>query len=435
MTADLARLVDDLLGSPAVVYGSLPPHGRDLDLVLDDTAAARLRDRLLHLGFDDVGGQLLRIGGCGSVDAIDLSPIGRWGVEPDAARRLVADAVPLDGYRWLRRPDPASTVLLLARRVARTGRLDERRRTRLHGALAEDPAAWERAAAAAPEWSAERSLTILRALHARRPAPTPTRVRAVADELRARGRSGPRAAVTAVRMLLQRPPRGVVIAFSGLEGAGKSTQVESLRSILAALGWEVVTSWRRLSDDRSLERLGRFARNVVRRVRGREWQTRAPTSVARHETPAATVDATRTVEAVRAAWATVVAASHGLAQRRTLRPHLRVGRIVVCDRYTLDAFVHLRFRYGTERRFVLARTLLRTLAPPPVAVFLLDVPARTSWERRRDHYRLDQLADQRRLYADEHARWGVVRLDGTAPAAELCETIAVHVVAALGRRS
>jgi thymidylate kinase len=126
-----------------------------------------------------------------------------------------------------------------------------------------------------------------------------------------------------------------------------------------------------------------------------------------------------------------VAVANGITQRRETRSHLRKGRVVICDRYSLDSAVHLRYRYGEHRRFRLQAALVRVLSPRPVRAFLLDVPAETGLARKAEQYDLGQLARQVRLYREEHEQLGVRRLDGERPREELCAEIAREVWLAL----
>ena len=122
-----------------------------------------------------------------------------------------------------------------------------------------------------------------------------------------------------------------------------------------------------------------------------------------------------------------VAIAHGLAQRRETRRALRNVDVVICDRYTLDAAVHLRFRYGESRNYAFQIRLLDLLSPRPTAAYLVDVPAATAHARKPEQYSLAELERQARLYSEERLRLGVDRLDGELPREELCQTVAEHV--------
>jgi thymidylate kinase len=126
-------------------------------------------------------------------------------------------------------------------------------------------------------------------------------------------------------------------------------------------------------------------------------------------------------------WVSIVALAHASAQRRSARPHLRRGRVVICDRYSLDSAAHLRYRYGPARRFRFQTTLVNRLSPLPLRAFFLDVPPETAYARKAEQYDLHALTAQARLYREEHRRLGVKRLDGERPREDLCAEIIEEV--------
>jgi thymidylate kinase len=126
-------------------------------------------------------------------------------------------------------------------------------------------------------------------------------------------------------------------------------------------------------------------------------------------------------------WATAVAVANATSQRRMTRYHLRKGRTVVCDRYTLDSRVHLRYRYGAERGFGVQARLIEAVSPKPIRSYLVEVPPEVAYERKAEQYDLQQLTAQARLYREESDRLAVNRLDGTRPKDELCREIAEEV--------
>jgi thymidylate kinase len=236
---------------------------------------------------------------------------------------------------------------------------------------------------------------------------------------------------------------GFLVAFSGLDGAGKSSQAEALKSALEQLGYETKLEWTRLEWTTLWEgagALGKIAWPVTRaialveRMRGRgrsaaaepperDWYTDTV------ETPAARFR--QRVGWVNDAWVTVVAAMHARAQRRKTAPHIRAGRAVICDRYTLDAAAMLRFRYGDDRRFRRAIRVLQRLSPEPLRAYHVDVPAAVARARKAEQYSLEDLERQARLYREERDALGVRALDGERPREDLCTEVALDVWRAL----
>jgi thymidylate kinase len=98
----------------------------------------------------------------------------------------------------------------------------------------------------------------------------------------------------------------------------------------------------------------------------------------------------------------------------------------------LDSTVHLRYRYGEARRFNAQRALISLVSPRPLCTIFLDIPAETAFARKQDHYGLEQLQRQARLYHEEYARSRAHRLDGEREPADLCAEVARIVTTELG---
>jgi thymidylate kinase len=130
-------------------------------------------------------------------------------------------------------------------------------------------------------------------------------------------------------------------------------------------------------------------------------------------------------------WATVVAIANGAAHRRHTARHVRRGRVVICDRYTLDSVVQLRYLYGHARRYPLQRAVIRALSPAPLRSYLLDVGPDTALARKPEQYSVEQLDRQVGLYRAEGAALGACRVDGESPPERICTEIAQDVWRAL----
>jgi thymidylate kinase len=264
---------------------------------------------------------------------------------------------------------------------------------------------------------------------------------ALAEAVYATGRTRFRARVRA-RIAVSRRHRtnGRLVSFSGLDGAGKSSQAEALQQTLERLGFDVAVQWTRLEwttlwENRWLGVLGWPARAtlaLLSRLRRTAGASAARAGeAARPLEPSALRERSALISHV---WVAIVALAHAAAQRRETRGHLRAGKIVICDRYTLDTAVHLRFRYGERRNYRFQTGLVDRLSPRPIATYLLDVPATTAHARKAEQYSLKDLERQAILYGEEWSRLRVRRLDGELPRAQLCAEIATEVWRALRGR-
>jgi thymidylate kinase len=409
------ELIDRALAGPALVSGSLPPAGRDLDLLVRPTEEAAIVRALSDARFLRRDAQWVRFARC-TVEIVEIIPAAAWRLPAHELDALFADARPLDGVAQLVRPAPHHAILILARRVASENLvLDARRRERLARALEEDRDAWHRARERAPAWGAVSALERLASNQRPRAA-------------RSRGAALARLARRHVPRL--RRPSGAVIALSGLDGAGKSTQALALRDTFERLAYDTTIAWTRIAWDDSLWRLALPAKTALTaalRLIAPAPAARAPTADAAAGLPDDPVKRVRESSALLTeTWTLVIAFVNAISQRRLTRGPVRRGTIVICDRYTLDSIVALRFDYGRTRRFRAQRAVIAALSPTPRRAFLLDVRPETAYARKGEGG-VDWLAGHRALYQEEYEELGVRLLDGERATEELCAEIARDV--------
>jgi thymidylate kinase len=404
---DVAKLVDAAVEAPVLVFGSLPPEGRDLDLVVRPAEAQALEARLAAEGFVRRGDEWARFADC-SAESVDLAKDFR--LPESELDALFAEARRLEGYERIVRPAPQHDLLILSRRLVWSGTIDDKRRARIDRALGEDPDAWERASRRAGAWNATRELRLLEeAYRTREPMPR-----------------GGRAQAIGWKAVTPHPQRGFVVALSGIDGSGKSSQATALRDTLERLGYDAVVAWTPLASNAWLDALAQPVKRVLGRFRS--FQPAEPDDEVERGAPPNPGSLLRErSRAVTYSWATLVSVANASSQLRSAASHLTRGRVVIFDRYVLDSAVRLRFLYGEERGFRLQKRLVQTSSPTPVASFFLDVPAEVSLARKSDKWTLEELQAQERLYREEYPRLGVTRLDGQRPREELCAQIAEGV--------
>jgi len=378
--------VDRKLEHRALVIGSLPPEGRDLDLLLAPAEERALESILDALGFARrlvpafrgyPNGFTIwaRFGDC-DADVVDAIPLDNLELPAAEAERLLAEARPIPGLARLVRPAPHHVLLILAHNfldVADARRpLSDGRRRRVAQALAEDPHASERARSLAPIWGRRERLARLEAAFA------------LGDKASADDRPpGPRGSRVGSRLHSLRVYRrawrhGHVVAFSGSDSQRRNAQAEGLARALRALDIPV---------------------GVVRPADGR--------SGAAARAPRRRLGAAAPVAHLRAATAALAQAA---ANRRAVMTRLQSGEVVICDGYALDAAVQLRARYGERRRFAFQTTLMKALSPPTRRAYLIDT-----------------RGPGVELYSEQRAALGARTLDGTRRTDELCAEIALDV--------
>jgi thymidylate kinase len=343
-------------------------------------------------------------------DVVELLGQPEWRLPEHEVERLLADAVPLDGHVRLCVPAPADRLLILARKLPRTpGFLEPKHRERIRESLSEDSAAFARARERAPAWHLARKLRRLEARYARGP----------------RTRRPP--------SYLRRPCRGAIIAFSGLDGAGKSTQAQALSASLAALGYESEVIWAPIGQNASLRRFASAVKHAVSHlpvgplagVRGEAVEAHL---LSRSEPGTPAFGPFRQLAA--GVWSTVTTLASALVLRRAAHGTRTRGRIAIYDRYVLDTVVDLRFRYALEARLRFQEALIRALTPSPRRAYLLDVSPEVA-HRRKPDWNLEQTRLRAGLYRREHAALGVRLVDAGRPVDDLAREILQDVLESL----
>ena len=433
--ASLLAELDDCVRQPVLVFGSLPPEGRDLDVVARPPERRALERRLELLGFESKGFQWARFRN-GETDVVDVVPVETWRLPANEVEALLETGTPLPGMRWLARPAPLYALLILARKLvrARTRKLDGKARARIDSLVREDPDVWMTAAERATAWGAEAALSCLR--HAYSEQTTISRVahaRAIAELARAAtGRAPMRARLRPWTSLLPRPRRGALVTLSGLDGAGKSSQAAALQRALDTLGYRPVREWAPLGGTPSAMALVAVGRPLLRQAIGATASDPRP-RLGIGRTNGDAPNPARRSNAVRALWVTILVALNAAAHLRAKMRHAGRGRTMIFDRYVLDSAVQLRHNYGDTRVVRVCIRLLKAMSPKATRAYLLDVSPDAALERKQDLWSSSQLRDRARLYRNWHERFEVVRLDGERPPEALAEEIARDVWRNLGK--
>ena len=406
----LQALAAALDGRGAVgVLGEPAATAVDVTLVVPDGAHADAAAVLRAADFAaaDLTWARFRAGG---VAAVRLVPVRRLALPTTAVDALFGRAT---GDGALRSASPEHALLFAGQRLLEGGGSDVLREA-LDRERAAAPDAWLESLRLAAAWGLPRAMAHLERLDWGQSVTESDR-RDAMRELRRAGRTG----------ALRRPVAGVV-GLSGLDGSGKSTQARALRDALAAAGVPAVVEWTRLAAQPALDRIAAPVKAILRRGRG------APPATPDRAGPVA--PGVRGGGAgrrgpIRAVWPVVVSGVDAAAKRSSTALHVRQDRVVVRDRYTLDSAVQLEDAYGGSAA---GGFLLRTLAPEPVAAFLLDLPGAVAHARKPEQFTAEELEAQAERYRRAARRLAVTVLDGTRPAEELAELIATEVWSRLG---
>jgi thymidylate kinase len=176
---------------------------------------------------------------------------------------------------------------------------------------------------------------------------------------------------------------GRLIAFSGIDGAGKSTQIAALRDSLSSRGWKVaqIAFW----EDAAI--LPRFRAGVSLRVLANRKDSEEI--------------ALRNDKNVRAWYLTLIRSVFYLLDAVHLRAvvgrRMRSGAdFIILDRWSCDQVVHIKSRNWLARAYIKA---VLTIAPSPNVAFVLDAMPDDAFRRKPEYplaflheYRQDFLA-------------------------------------------
>lgn len=213
--------------------------------------------------------------------------------------------------------------------------------------------------------------------------------------------------------------RQLLISFSGLDGAGKTTQIENLRAALTAAGLtsRMLTFW----DDVVV--LSRYREGFVHKVFRSERGIGAPGKPVQ-----------RRDKNVRRWYLTL--ARHYLYALDAIHLLLVVERamrsdadVIIFDRYLYDELANLPLENLTSRLLV---RYLASLIPKPHVAFLLDADPEAA-AARKPEYPLEFMRKCRQSYYALAELLGTMTVIPPLPLAEAKRLVVERAFAALGR--
>jgi glycosyltransferase involved in cell wall biosynthesis/thymidylate kinase len=203
--------------------------------------------------------------------------------------------------------------------------------------------------------------------------------------------------------------RATLVVLSGVDGAGKSTQIRLLHDHLEARGLIVATLWCRwdpLLAKPAVALLGLLARS---RRPGR-------VSAARRQ------DMRRSIRArilgyrpAWLAWRALMVVDYGMRLAPAVRRARRVNDVLLLDRYWHDVMVDFSFGGPLHE----PPALLLRLLPRAQGIVILDVPETVALQRKAETGDMRYLSERRRLYREAAERYDAVIVDATPASVEV----------------
>ncbi len=196
----------------------------------------------------------------------------------------------------------------------------------------------------------------------------------------------------------KRPARarrpGLLVAFSGVDGSGKSTQVDLLEESFEKINVGVLrirSRWRPVLSLPLLVIMRRLGYAKVHRAGGVYIvETRLPSR-----------------GGLTSLWCILTQVENIIKTGVKLVFPLLLGRTVICDRYALDMLVDgMAGLHDAPGHTRLGFQLLHLL-PKPNFAFFMDIDPEVAFRRKPDLPGLEDYVERLRLYRDLSARWGV----------------------------
>ncbi len=226
-----------------------------------------------------------------------------------------------------------------------------------------------------------------------------------------------------------RPNSGLVVSISGMDGSGKTLQIELLRRVLVTSGVPYTYYWNRIG----CSPLTKLLSSIVRR--GKNDASSGSNSFSDSQ-----MDLGRRNSVIQTAWAWFMALDlvfryNWNVRLPILRGYLGTGKVVICDRYSIDAAAEMLTRIpqaGWGVRMAIA--FLKAFSPRPHIAFLLEVPVDVAQQRHDIPISREVVTRSRESYLELADSFGAKIMSGVEPPADISDRLAAEVVNAFEKR-
>jgi thymidylate kinase len=181
---------------------------------------------------------------------------------------------------------------------------------------------------------------------------------------------------------------GFLISLSGIDGCGKSSIALALRDYFGSRdGIDCKIVWCKFGN--SPLNNPQIIRFVKRFLSKNEKSSRVSEE---RQTNNSTMQ-------VRRIYRNILLLNHSVEIFLNIHIPLTLGKTVICDRYIFDSMVDLQQEIGCTRSRA-EKVFSSNLIPKPNYKFLLDLPAESAFQRKKDTESEDYLIERRRMYLE-----------------------------------
>jgi dTMP kinase len=218
-------------------------------------------------------------------------------------------------------------------------------------------------------------------------------------------------------MRLGKNPKGLLVCFVGIDGAGKSTLARALTAIIEEQDVRCRYVWGGFNSSFAV-----FKPLVT-------GMKKSLFSGNKHMDQSRTKGRVLKSSRLSTVYQYLALSDYIIQGLVRIRLPLAFGTTVVCDRYIYDltTSIGVLLDYTADRTLALLDRCLAFL-PRPDLVFLIDLPEALAYQRKDDVISLDFLSVRRDIYLQMAGEHGMTILDGTSDPQELQELAAGKVL-------
>jgi thymidylate kinase len=207
--------------------------------------------------------------------------------------------------------------------------------------------------------------------------------------------------------------KGLLICFTGIDGAGKTTLSKELIKSLEKQDIDCKYVYARLNPfiSRPIMSIGRLLFLSDREIASKNYVKYYIMKMA----------AIKRYSALSSIYVKILLIDFLLQMLFKVKIPLKLGKNIVCDRYIYDTIItdlSVHMNYSVEKMVNLINNLLQFI-PKPNITFLLDVPEEVAYQRKTDISSVEYLKEKRWIYLDVGKRCEMIIMDGCKPLEEL----------------